>query len=506
MVAVTFLPRSSGGVGEASSPPAVVIGTVWEGPNPTASTRTLGGEALLARLEEGFQGKAGQTVTTVAPPGSGAAWLVLVGLGPFGEADPALIRRAGAEAGVAAALVGAETLALDWDLSPDLAAEFAFGLRLRLYRPPHQRHRPTEEDKRPRPQRLLCRLPDPRAAHAAWDQASALAEGVETARRLCWSPGNHLTPTALCAEAEALAPLGLAVETIMGEAAVQRHGLRLLAAVGQASAQPPALVVLRWRGAADATTAPRLLVGKGITFDTGGLCLKPAEGMEEMKGDMGGAASVLGAMKALALRQAPVNVTALLAVAENMPGGRALRPGDVLTAHNGKTVEIIDTDAEGRLVLADALSWGCAVENPSAVVDLATLTGAVVTSLGRHHAGLFCRDAALSSALRAAAEQEDEALWPLPLTPFLDDDLTSPCADLRQCAPMSQGEGGWSARMIPDARHAARFLSHFVPEGVPYAHLDIAGVAEAAEASGPVPAGPRGFGVRTLVRWLERGA
>jgi leucyl aminopeptidase len=230
------------------------------------------------------------------------------------------------------------------------------------------------------------------------------------------------------------------------------------------------------------------LVGKGVTFDSGGIGIKPAEDMEEMKGDMAGAAAVVGALYALAFRRAPVSVIGVLALAENMPSGRACRPGDVVVSHAGLTVEIVDTDAEGRLILADALSFAASRYQPRLIVDLATLTGAVEEALGRHRAGLFCADDALAARLIALGDEEEEPLWRLPLTEADDEALKSPVADLRNC--------GWEDG--PDASHAARFLQHFVPPAVAWAHLDIAGVSE-IEEDGPLAAeGPTGFGVRLL--------
>ncbi|MCA1939739.1 MAG: leucyl aminopeptidase family protein, partial [Caenispirillum bisanense] len=265
--------------------------------------------------------------------------------------------------------------------------------------------------------------------------------------------------------------------------------------VGRAAAEPPALVTLTWPGTGDGAAPPLALVGKGITFDTGGLCVKPAEGMERMKGDMGGAAAVLGTVHALASMQAACPVVGILAIAENAVGGSALRPGDVLRSAKGLTVEVIDTDAEGRLVLADALAHAATLR-PRAVVDMATLTGSVVTALGRHMAGLFCADAALAAALRDLGDAVGEPLWPLPLTDAFDDDLKSDLADLLQCAP--------AGRFLPDALHAARFLQHFAPAGVPWAHLDIAGVAAADDDRPLSPKGATGFGVRLLTALAER--
>jgi leucyl aminopeptidase len=308
---------------------------------------------------------------------------------------------------------------------------------------------------------------------------------VHFARDLVVAPGNVLTPPAFV---EALGNIpGVELEVIDPKKA----GLNLLHAVGQGSGFAPALAVLRYRGAGK-KDKPAALVGKGITFDTGGIDIKPAKYMELMKGDMGGGAAVAGALMALAARKAPINAVGVIAIAENAVSGRATRPGDVVKGYGGLTVEIIDTDAEGRLALADALAYTADKLSPSKIIDLATLTGAVEIALGFERAGLFSTDDKLAGQLFAAGEAEDEKLWRLPLTDAYDDAIKSDIADLRNCT--------WERG--PDHIHAARFLQHFVPKDIPWAHLDIAGMSEADE-DGPLAAeGPTGFGVRLLDRVL----
>ena len=257
--------------------------------------------------------------------------------------------------------------------------------------------------------------------------------------------------------------------------------------------------MLRWRGSFDAP--PIAFIGKGLVFDTGGVSIKPAEGMEAMRADMAGAAACAGAMLALALRRSPSPAIAVLALAENATGAASYRPSDVIRTLSGRTVEVVDTDAEGRLVLADALTFAARMR-PRAMVDVATLTGAIIAALGHHRAGLFGNDAALMSALAAAGEAVGEPLWPMPIGAGHRADLASEIADLRQCVPSARGEGGWPARFIPDACHAAAFLREFAG-ALPWAHLDIAGVdtAEVPHALGP--AGATGFGVRLLDHLVE---
>lgn len=480
---------------------ALVLG-VWEGGNATAAARSLGADRWISQALAclpSFTGKSGNALLLHPPRCDDAgtplpARLVVAGLGQFGAMDAETARRCGAEVGAVLQSNQITTAAIDLGLDPLMAAFFVLGLRLRCSPAPDYRRAERTDDSEQRPLRLITvRVSDPRMAETAWAQLRATAEGVELARKLSAEPANIVTPAHMVAQARALERLGVAVE-VLDAARLTAEGLGLHLAVGQGSSHPPALVVMRWRGAGEGGAAPVLVVGKGLTFDSGGLCIKPADGMEEMKGDMAGAASVLGLLHAVATAQTPVNITGIMALAENMPNANAYRPGDILTGYDGTTVEVIDTDAEGRLVLADALAWGCRSEKPRAVINLATLTGSIVVALGRHHAGLFSNDDALARGLMRSGQATDELLWRMPLSQALDEDLKSDCADLKQCAN--------AGRLLPDALHAARFLSHFVPDGLPWAHLDIAGVSERTTASAHMPAGATGFGVLTLFDWL----
>lgn len=371
---------------------------------------------------------------------------------------------------------------VDLDLTAAAAADMAYGLLLRSYRPLEKyRSRPDEDAPLPLPARVVVRCAEPDSAQELFSRHQAVARGVFLARDLVAEPGNLLGPAELARRAGLLGELGVAVDLLDPAA----HGLGLLAAVGRGSVRPPVLAVLRWNGGAPGTK-PLVLVGKGVTFDTGGLSLKPAAHMEEMKGDMGGAAAVIGALAAVAGRRARVNVAGVLAIAENMPGAGALRPGDVVRSHKGLSVEVVDTDAEGRLVLADALSWACANLSPRRLVDVGTLTGAVVRVLGRHHGGLYANRDSLAARLLRLGRAEAEPLWRLPLSAACDDHFRSDVADWRNC--------GWGA--LPDNDDAARFLQHFVAPSVPWAHLDIAGTSEADEDHLFGPKGATGFGVR----------
>jgi leucyl aminopeptidase len=380
-------------------------------------------------------------------------------------------------------------------LGTTATAALLAGLALGAWR--FDRHRARAAT--PRLERVTALVDETRAAEAAWGHVVAGVEGCLWARAMVSEPANHLTTRSFAAELEKFGEHGIHVD-VWGRKRLARAGFGALLAVGGGSASPPRLAVLRWRGTVAAP--PIALVGKGLVFDTGGISIKPAGGMEAMRADMAGAAACAGAMLALARRHSPAPAVAVLALAENATGAEAYRPSDVLRTASGRTVEVVDTDAEGRLVLADALHHAVSAFRPRAVIDLATLTGAVVSALGHHRAGLFGNDAALQAALAAAGEAVGEPLWPLPIGDRHRADLHSDIADLRQCVPSGSGEG-WAGRFTPDASHAAAFLREFVttPEAAPpWAHLDIAGVdtAEAPHALGPK--GATGFGVRLLDR------
>jgi leucyl aminopeptidase len=361
------------------------------------------------------------------------------------------------------------------------------GLLLRAYSFDLYRKRAEDE---PEPNRhLAVMVRDPAAAEALAAPVRAAVEGVFLARDLVAEPANVLTTTEFAARLEALAELGVSVE-ILDEKRLEDLGMRTLLAVARGSETPPRVVVMEWRGGGDA--APLALVGKGVVFDTGGISIKPSAGMEEMTMDMAGAAVVAGVMRTLALRRAKANVVGIVGLVENMPDGRAQRPGDVVRSMKGDTVEVINTDAEGRLVLADAMWYAQDRFQPAALIDLATLTGAIIIALGHEKAGVFGNDDALAGALLAAAEAEGEGAWRMPLAPAYDKKLKSRIADIANV-------GGRDAGSIT----AAQFLGRFVREGMPWLHLDIAGVAYRKEESELAPKGPTGWGVRTLDRLIR---
>jgi leucyl aminopeptidase len=433
-----------------------------------------------------------------ARPGFGAgpdevAWVGerwLVTLGEDAEAAGAL---------VTACLLGERRVTLDLrGLAPATATAFITGACLRAWRFDRLKSKDAESpfplgDDPPLPKlhRFDVLTDSPGPLRRAWHRAESVLVGVALARDLVAEPSNTLTPAGFEARIAALAQAGIAIDVLKG-GALRRAGLGGLLAVGQGSAHRPRLIVLRWPGVIEAD--PVVFVGKGITFDTGGICIKPAAGMEEMRADMAGAAACVGAMLALATRRSPAPAAAVLALAENATGGASYRPSDVLQMGDGTTVEVVDTDAEGRLVLADAIGWAVRHLHPAAIVDLATLTGSIVTALGHEMAGLFDNDPALAAQVAAAGGAVGEPVWRMPIGASHREDLRSDIADIRHCVP---------GRGQPDACHAAAFLEGFA-QGVPWVHLDIAGMESRPDASDRHAAGATGFGVRLLDRLMAQ--
>ncbi|WP_424814139.1 leucyl aminopeptidase family protein [Roseococcus sp. YIM B11640] len=374
-------------------------------------------------------------------------------------------------------------------LSAQAAVALGFGAVLRAWR-----FERLKSIRSPGPRHIALVHEAPDALRPLWTRAEASLAGILLARELVAEPANRLTPREFAHRLRELEREGIEVEEL-GRGALRKLGAGGILAVGAGSAVPPRIVILRWKGGFAAP--PVAFVGKGICFDTGGISIKPAAGMEAMRADMAGAAACAGAMLALARRNSPCPAVAVLAIAENATGAASYRPGDVLRMMSGRTVEVVDTDAEGRLVLADALHLAATHFRPQAVIDLATLTGSVITALGHHRAGLFGNDAALGAAIAAAGEAVAERLWPLPIGTRHREDLKSDIADLRQCMPAG-------TRLVSDACHAAAFLREFVGT-LPWAHLDIAGVETAESPELPAARGvPTGFGARLLDALVER--
>jgi len=451
----------------------------------------LAAHAAAAAKANGFGGKSTEILEIAAPPGVPNPRLVLVGLGKADGFAAAGAERLGARmaARLSHANETAAVLLLDLvDAEPEICAHAAFGAGLRAYR--FDRYRTVKTpDAKPGLAKLTVRCEGARAARTAYDDLAAVAHGVEIARNLVSEPANVLYPKEFAARCQALAELGLKVQ-VLGEKEMAKLGMGALLGVGQGSERESQLVVMDWRGGAKGA-APVALVGKGVTFDTGGISIKPAAGMEAMKWDMGGAAAVTGAMAALAGRGAKVNAVGVIGLVENMPDGRAQRPGDVVTSMSGQTIEVINTDAEGRLVLADALHYVQKKYKPTAIVDLATLTGAIIVSLANEYAGLFTPDDDLARQLTDAGAAVHEPVWRMPMGKAFDKMIDSPIADMKNVG----GSGGGSIT-------AAQFLKRFVTD-TPWAHLDIAGMAWTDKDKGVTPKGGVGFGVRLLDRWVR---
>ncbi|WP_419730026.1 leucyl aminopeptidase [Lichenicola sp.] len=416
-------------------------------------------------------------------PGAGLSRVVVIGLGKRSELDEAAAQAAGSAAW--GALKGSATAALATDgLSPELAAHAAYGAVLASYRFDLYRTK-QKPDEMPRLVRLSV-LGEP-AAPSVWPELAAIAHGVFVTRDLVSEPANILTPAVFAERIEALSGLGLEIE-IFDPEQMAGLGFGALLGVAMGSDAPARMAVMQWRGLPDSKEPPIAFVGKGVTFDSGGISIKPAGGMEDMKWDMAGAGTVVGLMAALAGRKARVNAVGLVGLVENMLSGRAQRPGDVVTSASGQTIEVINTDAEGRLVLADVLWYAQERFRPRAMIDLATLTGAVIVALGHEHAGLYSNNDELAARLTEAGLAVSEKLWRMPLGEAYDKLIRSDIADMKNIG----GRPGGSIT-------AAQFLKRFVGD-VAWAHLDIAGTAWAAKDAPGVPKGATAFGVRLLDR------
>jgi leucyl aminopeptidase len=471
----------------------------------------LAGEALRADRAGGgilaraiqvsrFKGKAGQMLEVLAPAGISASRILLAGLGKSAKFDGAAAERlaAGVVARLASSgetrVVFALTAPEDGVLTQaELAAHLAFGAKLRSYRFDH--YRKLGEDEKPTLAGVVIATAEAAAARKLWGQRRPVAEGIFLARDLVNEPANILYPEEFAARVKTLTALGVKVE-IFDEARMKKLGMNALLGVGLGSGHPSRMAVMQWNGApksaSKADARPLAFIGKGVCFDSGGLSLKPAASMMGMKGDMGGAAAVVGLMHALAARKARANVVGLIGLVENMPDGKAQRPNDIVRTMSGQTIEILNTDAEGRLVLADVLWYAQSRFQPRFMVDLATLTGAILVALGSEHAGLFSNNDELSERLAKAGLKEGEPVWRLPLGEAYDRLVKSKIADMKNI-------GGPQAGSITAAQILQRFVNN-----VPWAHLDIAGVAwQDGEQKPLVPSWGTGWGVRVLDRLVS---
>ncbi len=478
--------------------PALVVAVpADEAPLDGAATQVDGAlDGLLSRLraEGEVKGKVGETMVLHTMGRLPAARVILAGIGNPAMLGVADLRRAAANAARAARKAGLSAFAstlYGTERHGAMAAQaLAEGTMMGLYR--FDGYHKTDIGQ-VQEARILAAGQDRAAVEEGVRRGRALAAGVTLARDLINEPPNVLTPTELARRAQGLAAAhGLEAE-VLDRAAMQELGMAALLGVAEGSDEPPAFIVLRYGGNAgqDAGNGVKpALVGKGITFDSGGISIKPAENMHQMKGDMGGAAAVLGAMRAIAGLQPAVAVTALVPTTENLLGGRAQTPGDIVRALNGVTVEIINTDAEGRLVLADALSYAVR-EGLGPLVDVATLTGAASVALGPHYTGVFANDDAVADGVLAAAARAGEKMWRLPLDPAFEEQIKSDVADIKNSAGRQGG-----------AITAAMFLQHFVDDK-PWAHLDIAPTSWSDKDEGEQTKGGSGAAVRTLVAYVE---
>jgi leucyl aminopeptidase len=447
------------------------------------------GRALAASAAEAqrFERDAGAIAESFIDDGATVRRLLLVGLGGRPHDEAAYEKAGGALSG--RLLTSGETrLVVDFsgtETGNGAAARLAFGAAARSWR--YDRYR-TKLNRKQQP--TLEEIVIVGASDADWAPKAALLKGLDLTRSLVTEPANIVYPETFVARArEALEGLGVEFE-VLDESAMAALGMGALLGVAQGSVRPPRLLAMRWNGGKPGA-APVLFVGKGITFDTGGISIKPALGMESMKWDMGGAGAVTGAMMAAAARKAKVNLVGVCALAENMPDGNAQRPGDVVTSMSGQTIEVINTDAEGRLVLADAMTWAQRQYKPEVMIDLATLTGAMVISLGHEYGGMFANDDGLAAKLEAAGTASGDKLWRLPMNDDYNKIMDSQIADMKNSASR---EGG--------SITAACFLGRFVEDGVKWAHLDIAGMAWSDKATHLYDKGATGYGVALLDRYL----
>jgi len=453
-----------------------------------AAARTLAARSAEAQR---FEREAAMIAETFVSEGDVARRLLLVGLG--GKRDEeALFEKVGGALAARLLVSGETRLVIDLtglETSGEEAARIGFGAVARSWRYDKYRTKLSAKAKPTLGEVVIVGASGD--TDAAWQHKGALLEGLSFTRELVTEPANIIYPLSFVERCRAqLGPLGVEFE-VLDEAAMRELGMGALLGVSLGSEQPAQLLAMRWNGAADNMKKPLVLIGKGVTFDTGGISIKPAAGMESMKWDMGGAGAVAGTMKALAMREARANVVGICGLVENMPDGKAQRPGDVVTSMSGQTIEVINTDAEGRLILADVMTWAQQRYRPETMIDLATLTGAMIISLGYEYAGLFSNDDGLASRLTDAGLKSGDKLWRFPMNDAYDKMMDSPIADMKNAGAREAG-----------SITAATFLGRFVEEGVKWAHLDIAGMVWANKAGTLYDKGATGYGVALLDRFV----
>jgi leucyl aminopeptidase len=483
---------------------AALVVFVGEGSQLSAGAKAVeeAGSGQLGRALKAanFTGKKGKLLEILAPAGLGATRLLVAGLGQPAKADARLFEDLGGhvaaklqttDAEVEADFSGIADLAVATDVA---AAHFAHGLELRNWRLDTYRTKLKDEQKPKLSKLALIGISD--SAKPLVKRLHKVAEGVAFAKELITEPGNIIYPESFVERVKAkVEPLGIKV-TVLDEKDLKKLGAGSMLGVGQGSVRPPRLLALEWNGTGDADATPLALVGKGVTFDTGGISLKPGPGMEDMKWDMGGAGAVAGIMVALAGRKAKARVVGVCGLVENMPDGNAQRPGDIVTSMSGQTIEVLNTDAEGRLVLNDCLTWTQRTYKPKTILDFATLTGAIIISLAHHYAGVFSNSDALWGKLEEAGKSVNDLVWRQPLSEpggHYDQMIDSTIADMKNLGPR---EGG--------SITAAQFLQRYVNEGVEWAHIDIAGAVWRPKGDALYDKGATGFGVRLVDAFVAR--
>jgi leucyl aminopeptidase len=480
--------------GPFSTPKAGVLVLFCEegpkfGPNGRKLLASAGDLVERAAKADRFTGKSGSTLEIVAPTGLPVGRLVIVGTGKTGKFQSYdFVKLGGSAMGKIPPRAEQATIFAELaggPMKPEQAADLALGTQLRAYVFDRYKTKRREGEDAPSKPQITIAVGNADAAKKAWSSSrEGVADGVIMARDLINEPANVLYPEEFARRASSLKKLGVAIE-VLDVAAMTKLGMHSLLGVGKGSRKDSRMVIMRWNGGKK-NDAPLAFIGKGVCFDTGGISIKPAGGMEDMKGDMAGAACVVGLMHALAARKAKVNAVGAIGLVENMPDGNAMRPGDIVKTMNGQTIEIINTDAEGRLVLADVLHYVNTRHKPRFMIDLATLTGAIIVALGQEYAGMFANDDKLCERLTKAGQATMERVWRMPLGPEYDKQIDSKFADMKNT-------GGRYGGSITAAQLLARFV-----DKTPWAHLDIAGTALGSPQTDINKSWSSGWGVRLL--------
>ncbi|MEO1607978.1 MAG: leucyl aminopeptidase [Pseudomonadota bacterium] len=494
---------------DLDQPTALIVdGNGKLGPIGKALNTKASNQLTNSMKATGFKGKARTSLTIHAVPETSIDRLVIIGAGDVKGANEQHWAMLGGYAYAQLARAGTSTANLALDIgglaeakTTEALASLAMGVLLRSYRfdiyksqPPknsksYSDDEPSTSDTPLQTLNIICN--DPEAMEKAFAHNRAIVDGMTLARDLVNQPANILGPSEFAAQCAKLEDVGLEVE-ILDADQLQEIGMHALLAVAQGSERPARVAIMKWHGAATKKNKPVCFIGKGVCFDTGGISIKPAVGMEQMKGDMAGAACVTGLMHTLGARKARINAIGLVGLVENMPSGKAQRPGDIISSLSGQSIEVLNTDAEGRLVLADLLTYAEKKFSPKLIVDLATLTGAILVALGKEHAGLFSNNDRLANDLTACGLEVGEKVWRMPLAPAYDKMIDTPNADMKNI-------GGRNAGSIT----AAQFLQRFVGN-TPWAHLDVAGTAMASEKTEISQSWASGWGVRLLNRLVAK--